>query len=143
MTATASETPSVNQQRLIVISNRLPVTIKENDTADDGGKMPWTYSMSSGGLVSALSGVKKLMSFLWIGWPGILSALLASRCHNQSAVGFEVNGKAERLRLSKELLQMHACYPVFLSNEIADLYYNGFSNRFSLSDKSLLIAELV
>lgn len=26
--------------------------------------------MSSGGLVSALSGCKKKMSFTWIGWPG-------------------------------------------------------------------------
>lgn len=26
--------------------------------------------MSSGGLVSALSGCKKTMSFTWIGWPG-------------------------------------------------------------------------
>jgi trehalose-6-phosphate synthase len=26
--------------------------------------------MSSGGLVSALSGCKKTMQFTWIGWPG-------------------------------------------------------------------------
>lgn len=55
-----------NVARLLVVSNRLPVTIK----AKSGGEKGWEYSMSSGGLVSALSGLKKLMSFHWIGWPG-------------------------------------------------------------------------
>lgn len=55
--------------RLLVVSNRLPVTVKRNE--DEAG---WSYTMSSGGLVSALSGVKKLMPFLWIGWPGISMA---------------------------------------------------------------------
>lgn len=64
--------------RLLVVSNRLPVTIKKAEASrdgDQGGTKPtpdWTYIVSSGGLVSALSGVKKQMSFLWIGWPGIL-----------------------------------------------------------------------
>jgi trehalose-6-phosphate synthase len=50
--------------RLLVISNRLPVTI----TKDENG---WNYAMSSGGLVSALSGLKKETSFTWFGWPGM------------------------------------------------------------------------
>jgi trehalose 6-phosphate synthase len=48
--------------RLIVVSNRLPITITRTD---EGG---WQYSMSSGGLVSALSGLKKDTSFTWLGW---------------------------------------------------------------------------
>jgi len=52
------------RQRLLVVSNRLPVTISK----DKDGK--WTFKMSSGGLVSALSGLKKEMLFTWIGWPG-------------------------------------------------------------------------
>lgn len=74
-------------QRLLVISNRLPVTIKRvqeeppsggTDAAGNGcatggaGEAQYEYAMSSGGLVSALSGLKKLMSFTWIGWPGML-----------------------------------------------------------------------
>ena len=47
--------------RLLVVSNRLPVTIKKNA---EGSDTPYTYSLSSGGLVSALSGLKKLMSFI-------------------------------------------------------------------------------
>jgi trehalose 6-phosphate synthase len=52
------------EQRLIVVSNRLPVTISKDD------KGVYHFKMSSGGLVSALSGCKKTMSFTWIGWPG-------------------------------------------------------------------------
>ena len=51
-------------ERLLVVSNRLPMTI----TRDENHQ--FKYSLSSGGLVSALSGLKKLMSFTWIGWPG-------------------------------------------------------------------------
>lgn len=60
----SSSSSSQEGQRLIVVSNRLPVTIKKGD---DG---QWSFSMSSGGLVSALSGCKKQMDFTWIGWPG-------------------------------------------------------------------------
>lgn len=56
-----------SKSRLLVISNRLPVTIKRNK---DNEQERWEYTMSSGGLVSALSGLKKLMSFIWIGWSG-------------------------------------------------------------------------
>jgi trehalose-6-phosphate synthase len=51
--------------RLLVVSNRLPVTV--NKDADSG---EYNFKMSSGGLVAALSGLKKMMSFTWIGWPG-------------------------------------------------------------------------
>lgn len=61
-------------QRLIVVSNRLPVTIKKGE---DG---QWSFSMSSGGLVSALSGTKKQMEFTWIGWPGGWSFSSSSSC---------------------------------------------------------------
>lgn len=53
------------EQRLIIVSNRLPVTIKKDPATGEYG-----YKMSSGGLVSALSGCKKTMNFTWIGWPG-------------------------------------------------------------------------
>jgi trehalose 6-phosphate synthase len=51
-------------ERLLVISNRLPISMSR----DENGA--WKYQMSSGGLVSALSGLKKMMTFTWIGWPG-------------------------------------------------------------------------
>jgi len=61
-----------SNQRLIVVSNRLPVTIKKGDDGE------WQFSMSSGGLVSALGGCKKQMDFTWIGWTG------QSRCTHTS-----------------------------------------------------------
>jgi trehalose-6-phosphate synthase len=51
--------------RLLVVSNRLPVTVTKNASTND-----YDFKMSSGGLVAALSGLKKQMSFTWIGWPG-------------------------------------------------------------------------
>jgi trehalose-6-phosphate synthase len=50
--------------RLLVVSNRLPVTVNKDETGE------YAFKMSSGGLVAALSGLKKMMSFTWIGWPG-------------------------------------------------------------------------
>ncbi|KAF9973509.1 Trehalose-6-P synthase/phosphatase complex synthase subunit [Actinomortierella ambigua] len=90
--------------RLLVVSNRLPVTI----TKDAEGN--YQYKMSSGGLVSALSGLKKMMKFTWIGWPGI---------------NFP---EEDRARVQKELMEKHSCLPVFIDDDIADMHYNGFSN---------------
>ncbi|KAK9366476.1 glycosyl transferase [Lipomyces kononenkoae] len=89
---------------LLVISNRLPVTIKRSENGD------YDFAMSSGGLVSALSGLKKSTTFTWFGWPGL-----------------EVPDD-ERALVVKRLRDEFSCVPVFLSDELADLHYNGFSN---------------
>ena len=46
---------------LIIVSNRLPVTLTKHDNE-------WVYTKSSGGLVSALTGMSADMKFTWIGW---------------------------------------------------------------------------
>lgn len=51
--------------RLLVVSNRLPVSVSKDPSTSQ-----YNFKMSSGGLVAALSGLKKSMSFTWIGWPG-------------------------------------------------------------------------
>ncbi|KAI0267741.1 alpha-trehalose-phosphate synthase TPS1 subunit [Gloeopeniophorella convolvens] len=66
--------------------------------------------MSSGGLVSALSGTKKSMSFTWIGWPG-----------------FYIPPK-ERPIVDKRLMEEYSCQAVYLDDDVADRHYNGFSN---------------
>lgn len=91
---------------LIVVSNRLPVTIKVDPSVPGG----YTFSLSSGGLVSALSGCKKTMNFTWIGWPGL-----------------SVPPKDEEY-IEKRLCEEYSCQPVWISDEIADRHYNGFSN---------------
>jgi len=45
--------------QLIVVANRLPVTITADASAEGG----YRFSVSSGGLASALSGCKKSMDF--------------------------------------------------------------------------------
>ena len=94
-----------DELRLIVVSNRLPVTVSRGSDGE------YEFKMSSGGLVSALSGCKKQMDFTWIGWLGI-----------------EIP-REDREHVSKRLMDEYSCQPVFLPNSIGDKYYNGFSNE--------------
>lgn len=90
--------------RLILVSNRLPVTLRR--TLD--GK--FEYHASSGGLVSGLTGLLRSRSFLWYGWPGL-------DIHERYKESVEAN-----------LLNKYSAVPVWLSASEADLHYNGFSS---------------
>jgi trehalose-6-phosphate synthase len=94
--------------RLWIVSNRLPITAARR--SDEG----WEFKKSSGGLVSALAGVQGEVEFNWIGWPG---------CQ------VEIDDQAA---FESQLIAEHACYPVFLSEESANRYYNGFSNGYEM-----------
>lgn len=61
----ATDNKNDKNLRLLVVSNRLPVTVNKDPKSGE-----YNFKMSSGGLVAALSGLKKMMSFTWIGWPG-------------------------------------------------------------------------
>lgn len=93
--------------RLLLISNRLPITIKRSD---DG---KYDFSMSSGGLVSGLSGLSKSTTFQWYGWPGL------------EIPEDEIPTLKERLR------EEHSAVPIMLDDELADKHYNGFSSNFT------------
>ncbi|KAF9059413.1 glycosyltransferase family 20 protein [Rhodocollybia butyracea] len=93
-----------NNRHLIVVSNRLPITISKD------AKGEYHFKMSSGGLVSALSGFKKSLSFTWIGWPG-----------------FFIPPK-DRAIVDKRLMEEYSCQAVYLEDDLADRHYNGFSN---------------
>jgi len=90
--------------RVVIVSNRLPVTISKGN---DG---QYHFEGSSGGLVSAMRGFKADMPFLWVGWPGA-----------------EVDVQDQEY-VRRQLLQEHNCYPVFLTESHAEMYYNGFCN---------------
>ena len=92
------------QGHLVVVSNRLPITINKDASGE------YHFKMSSGGLVSALSGCKKSMSFTWIGWPG-----------------FFIPPK-DRPIVDKRLMEEYSCQAVYLDDDVADKHYNGFSN---------------
>ncbi|HEU5077460.1 MAG TPA: bifunctional alpha,alpha-trehalose-phosphate synthase (UDP-forming)/trehalose-phosphatase [Polyangiaceae bacterium] len=96
--------------RLIVVSNRLSFSlVREGDEL--------TFSSSSGGLATALTSYIERRraedpSFecLWVGWPG-------------SSVA-----KGEQEEVRRRALAEHRAYPVFMSDEDIEAFYNGFSN---------------
>lgn len=95
--------PEQERRRLIIVSNRLPLSVKRVD----GG---YKSSLSSGGLVTSLSGLTKSTTFSWLGWPGI-----------------EVNDPKDREEVSRSLSEHHAV-GIFLDNKLANEHYNKFSS---------------
>lgn len=93
--------------RLLVVSNRLPITIKRSNNGN------YTFSISSGGLVTGLSGLSKSTTFQWYGWPGL-----------------EVPEREVR-PLEKRLKDDYKAIPVFVVDVLADRHYNGFSSSIS------------
>lgn len=99
--------------RILAVSNRLPVTVsarKDNDASlelDLTRSQNYDYKMSSGGLVSALSALGGLQ---WFGWSGVH----IPDEHKEEVV--------------EHLDKYFHCTPIFLSEDVADMYYNGFSN---------------
>ncbi|CAF3486794.1 unnamed protein product [Fusarium graminearum] len=104
MPETVGENGNAAPGRLLLLSNRLPITIKRSE---DGS---YSFSMSSGGLVTGLSGLSKTTSFQWYGWPGL------------EVPDNEVEGMKQRLK------EEYGAHPVFIDDELADRHYNGFSN---------------
>lgn len=93
----------MNRKRLIVVSNRLPVSVKKVDGT-------FQSTVSSSGLVTSLSGLAESTSFSWFGWPGI-----------------EVNDPQDREKVSNSLAE-HNAFGTFLDNKLADEHYNQFSS---------------
>ncbi len=91
--------------RVIIVSNRLPVSVKKVD-----GKLE--YYPSAGGLATGLSSYASTGNNRWIGWPGIPSDDLTE----------------QEFRDITTELKRHHCYPVFLTQKQLDGFYNGYSN---------------
>ena len=94
--------------RLVIVSNRLPVVI----TQDDDGR--WQATAGSGGLVTAMAPVLKDRGGIWIGWPGTAAE--------------EEDMDLERL-LHSVAEGGYTFKPVLLSAEEVDGYYHGFANE--------------
>lgn len=92
---------------LIVVSNRLPVSVSRNS---EGG---FNYSHSNGGLGTAMSSLELKNGYIWIGWPGIPSDDLTTE---------------DRQEITTHLMDNYSCIPVFqTAQQIAD-FYEGYSN---------------
>lgn len=90
--------------KLIVTSNRLPLTVTRGD---DG----FNYNKSSGGLVTGIESLSKHLEFIWIGSIG----------------GLDLNDE-DQATVSKDCWEKFRCIPVFLSTDLNDRYYDGFCN---------------
>lgn len=97
----------MSDSRLLLISNRLPVTIEKR-------KQNLSYRQSVGGLATGLNSVCLDYHGLWIGWCGLTSNSL------------EASLKKE---LEKELLSEYSCIPTFLSKKDVRMFYSNFCNR--------------
>ena len=90
--------------RMIVVANRLPLNVKRGND----GRLE--YTVSSGGMVSALLGVRHVR-MIWVGWCPVP----------------EDTTPAELQQVRRALLA-RGCVPIFLEPAEAELYYNGFCN---------------
>ena len=91
-------------QKIIIVSNRLPVTIKQNEDK-------FSFMPSAGGLATGLGSIYKRGDNIWIGWPGL----------------YDLN-EEETQYINSELKKDNMA-PVYLTKEDIRDYYEGFSNR--------------
>lgn len=98
--------------RLLIVSNRLPVSVKK-----ENGK--FIMEKSAGGLVSGLSdylaslekGKGKISEYIWMGWPGTNIA------------------KEDEDHVREQVQKEFNAAPVFLDKELMDKVYLGFCNK--------------
>jgi alpha,alpha-trehalose-phosphate synthase [UDP-forming] len=91
--------------RLVVVSNRLPVTL--HNTPGE-----CIVRVSSGGLATALTAALRGRQGIWVGWPGASD-----------------DAEAEWLVAAAACEHPYRLEPVFLSCEEANRFYLGFSNE--------------
>ena len=87
---------------LVLVSNRLPVTVRQ-----DGDVM--SLQQSGGGLATGLRGAREKRGGVWIGWPG------------------DVPGEQNRASVERQLADI-AAVPVFLNRREQKAFYEDFSN---------------
>jgi len=90
--------------RLIVVSNRLPVTVKASDSG-------YRYAPSVGGLATTLNTLRSEMEMIWIGAPGL-----------------DIPDPQDQAVVRRELREQFDSIPVFLDAATFEAYYTGFSN---------------
>ena len=92
--------------RLIVVSNRLPLTLRKTEAG-------WTTERSSGGLATAMNPLLRNNGGDWIGWSG----------------GNGDNGEKERRSILQSWQQTERCIAIDLPPEVAMRFYEGYANQ--------------
>ena len=93
-------------QRVIVVSNRLPVSLKR-------GAALWQSKATAGGLATAMNPILQDSDGIWIGWSGDTSGAT-----DQS-----------RAAILKEWTDKHRYYAIDLDHETAQGFYEGIANQ--------------
>lgn len=93
--------------RLLIVSNRLPITIEKRNES-------FRFRPSVGGLATSLSSFYKSYHSIWIGWPGLPSDKIDRRT---------------KRKIREKLKNDFDAYPVFLSRKYIEMYYSGYCNK--------------
>lgn len=93
--------------KLVIVSNRLPVTITQSDEQNV------SIQPSVGGVATGIASLDRSGEKLWFGWPGLSND--------------KINPKNKQSIVSK--LKDIDCCPVFLDSQDIRGFYYGFSNR--------------
>jgi trehalose 6-phosphate synthase/phosphatase len=96
---------AIDQRRLVVVSNRLPVGVRQGDLGH------WEVVPASGGLVTALEPVLRSRRGIWVGWPGTTER------------------EAVELLSIADPTRAYDLEPVWVSAEDLAGFYQGFSNE--------------
>src|SRR6266571_9310276 len=91
---------------LIVVSSRLPLTLRKAD-----GR--WTTERSSGGLASAMNPLLQRIGGDWIGWAGDSGE----------------EDREDRRAILQDWAQKEQCYGVELPADVAAGFYEGYANQ--------------
>ncbi|KAL4911774.1 hypothetical protein BDW62DRAFT_215528 [Aspergillus aurantiobrunneus] len=94
---------SEKKHELIIVSNRLPLCLKKVDGS-------YQSTLSSGGLVTALSGISNSVNVCWFGWPG-----------------GNIKDPEER-KITADALTGNNAVGIFLDKKLMHDHYNEFSN---------------
>jgi trehalose 6-phosphate synthase/phosphatase len=97
---------STSRQRVIVVSNRLPVSLKHGGTL-------WRSKATAGGLATAMDPILRGSDGIWIGWSG-----------DPCAISDESRNAA-----LKEWADKYRYFAVNLDQEIAQGFYEGIANQ--------------
>jgi trehalose 6-phosphate synthase len=102
------------KRQLVIVSNRLPLSLKKLDGH-------YESTLSSGGLVTALSGISNSTNVRWFGWPGS-----------------NIEDPEERKEVAKALADKDAV-GVFLDEELAHSHYNVFSSTHAFPSPTTVV----
>jgi trehalose 6-phosphate synthase/phosphatase len=104
--ATPTLLQSGSAARLIVVSNRLPLTLRKTEEG-------WITVRSSGGLASAMNPLLAKTGGDWIGWAG----------------GSREEKSQERAAILADWAEKEHCFAVDLPDDVAAGFYEGYANQ--------------